>query len=754
MANRIDPENWDYSLVGKQSKKAEESGLADALWYTSPVPREKMRELLVRKDGPAIRDTFIWFSLIFGSGYLVFLFWGTWWFILPYAVYSVLYASTSDSRWHESSHGTAFKTAWMNNVLYEISSFMVFRQSAVWRWSHTRHHSDTIIRGRDPEIASPRPANLKAIVLNLFAINSAPAELRKMLIHASGRIDKEVATYLPKTEYKKVIWKARIYLFIFITVISLAVIMQSILPLLFIGLPTLFGTWLMPIYGYTQHAGLAENVLDHRLNCRTVYMNRINRFLYWNMNYHLEHHMFPLVPYHNLPKLHELIKDDCPTPYKGIVDTYREIIPALIMQSKNPEYYIKREIPTPSTNTQDVSVKKFAGQKEARDKAGFLEVCPGTELLADDTVQFDYQGKTYALYRTSDKKIYATDGICTHGNTHLAGGVVIGNQIECPKHNGRFNLTDGTVARPPVQVPLNTYDIKEEKGKVYINVDRPLDGNEKAKAHFFEVLSNENVSSYIRELILKPLNGSFSYLPGQYIQMEIPAYEMKFKDLYITPPFDKIWKSENLYSYFAMNKMVSKRNYSMASNPGNESIIRFNVRMEFPPPGLNCYAGIGSSYVYSLKNGDKVTLYGSMGDFLIKDTENEMVYLGGGAGMAPLRAHLAYLFETMGTKRKVSFWYGARSYRELFYVDYFREMEKKHGNFTFHPALSEPLKNDNWNSYTGFIHEVLLREYLDNHEDVNNIEFYLCGPPAMIQAATNMLSKLNVGEENIAFDEF
>ncbi len=399
----MEPDKWDYSLVGKQSKVAEEKGLAEATWYTSPVPREKIKELLIRKDGPAIRDTIIWFSLIFGSGYLVIFFWGTWWFILPYIVYSVLYASTSDSRWHESSHGTAFKTPWMNNLLYEISSFMIFRQSTVWRWSHTRHHSDTIIRGRDPEIASPRPVNLKALVLGLFAMKSVPAELRKMLTHASGRIDKEVATYLPKAEYTKVIWKARLYLSIFLSVIVLAFAMQSVLPLLFIGLPALFGSWLAPIYGFTQHAGLAENVLDHRLNCRTVYMNRIHRFLYWNMNYHLEHHMFPLVPYHSLPKLHELIKDDCPRPYKGIIDAYREIIPTLIKQSKDPEYYVKRKIPTPSIHKQDNSLKRFAGHTETPDENGFLEVCPDTEILTEDVARFDYKGKTYALYCTADK---------------------------------------------------------------------------------------------------------------------------------------------------------------------------------------------------------------------------------------------------------------------------------------------------------------------------------------------------------------
>ncbi len=167
---QLQQEIRDYSLVGEESGLSVERGLANATWYTSPVPKEKMRELQVRRNGPAIWDTLLWFGLIFGSAFLVIWLWGTWWFLLPYFVYTVLYATTSDSRWHESSHGTAFKSGWMNNTLYEIASFMVFRQSIVWRWSHTRHHSDTLVRGRDPEIAAPRPPDIRKIILNMFAL--------------------------------------------------------------------------------------------------------------------------------------------------------------------------------------------------------------------------------------------------------------------------------------------------------------------------------------------------------------------------------------------------------------------------------------------------------------------------------------------------------------------------------------------------------------------------------------------------------
>ena len=309
------PLKLDYSLTGVNSTLAVERGLAEAEWYQCPVPRDTMRGLLQRRDGPAIRDTILWFGLIFTSGFLTYKLWGTWWAILPYLVYSVLYASTSDSRWHETGHGTAFKTDWMNNALYEIASFMVMRESTVWRWSHTRHHSDTIIVGRDPEIAVPRPPDLKAFVMSFFNLKVYLKYFRLILLHSLGRMDADGKTFIPETEFPKVFRKARIYVALYAVVIGLAIKTGSILPLLLVGFTNLFGSWLLVTYGYTQHAGLAENVLDHRLNCRTVYMCWIHRYLYWNMNYHVEHHMFPLVPYHALPKLHAAVKDDCAVPY-------------------------------------------------------------------------------------------------------------------------------------------------------------------------------------------------------------------------------------------------------------------------------------------------------------------------------------------------------------------------------------------------------------------------------------------------------
>jgi Na+-transporting NADH:ubiquinone oxidoreductase subunit F len=749
------PTKLDYSLTGENAAKAIERGLAEADWYQSPVPRPLMRKLLERRDGPAIRDTIIWFGLIIGLGYLTYRLWPSWWAIVPYLIYAVLYASTSDSRWHEAGHGTAFKTDWMNNVLYEIASFMVMRESIVWRWSHTRHHSDTIIVGRDPEIAVPRPPDIAAIIRNLFNIGVYPVYFRRIIMHSLGQMAPAEKMFIPESQFPKIYTRARIYVAVYTTTIGLAIYTQSILPLLLVGLTNLFGTWLLLVYGLTQHAGLAENVLDHRLNCRTVYMNFINRFLYWNMNYHVEHHMFPLVPYHALPRLHEAVKEDMPKPYPSLLAAWREIMPAILHQTKDPAWHVKRVLPEPKARLNEGTYLS-----EARpDQEGWLEVCPGPDLARAEVIRFENRQKTYVLIRDEEGKLYAMDGICTHGNTHLADGLVKGKIIECPKHNGRFNLEDGSPARAPVCRGLATYPVKEHDGRLFLNVTRPGGAGLRAqKILHLRVVSNRSVATFIKELQLEPLDGSepIEFTPGDYIQLDIPPYEnIRFREFDIPEPYAAVWERQHVFDLVASNPVAGRRNnYSLASNRQLERVLRFNVRIATPPPGQACPPGIGSSYVFNLKPGDTVTAIGPFGDFHIKPTLREMVYIGRGSGMAPLRAHLSHLFETEHTHRKVSFWYGARSRQELFYEDYFQQIAATHRNFRFEVALSNPLPEDHWTGLTGFIHEVVLQNYLQDHPDPGSVEFYLCGPPMMIKAVKKMLAELGVPPTQIAFDEF
>ncbi|MFP5205781.1 MAG: NADH:ubiquinone reductase (Na(+)-transporting) subunit F [Acidobacteriota bacterium] len=749
------PRRIDYSLTGENATQAIEKGLAEAEWYQCPVPRGAMRELLIRRDGPAIRDTILWFALLIGSGVLTWKLWGTWWVILPYLVYTVLYGTSTDSRWHECGHGTAFRTDWMNRAVYEIASFMVLRESVLWRWSHIRHHSDTIIVGRDPEIQFPRPPSIRDLVLMVFAVNVYPTHFPSLLRHALGGVTEGERGFIPATEYSKLFRNARIYLAIYLVVIAAAVLWHSWLPIFLFVLPQFFGTWLMVVHNSTQHAGLAENVLDHRLNCRTVYMNPISRFIYWNMNYHLEHHMFPLVPYHALPKLHEVIRSDCPPPYPSILAAWREILPALLHQRKDPAYHVKRRLPSPKPRVRESC---FVSE-EAPDANGWLQVCSAADLRRPEAIRFDHGRKSFALYRNAEGNLFATDGFCTHGNTHLADGLVIGGTIECPKHNGRFNLIDGSPARPPICRGLATYPVEEREGRIWIDVEHARGAGARVQKTFrFRVVSNTSVATFIKELVLEPESeeSAVAFVPGDYLQFDIPAYDaIRFRDFDIPEPFATVWRNQHVFDLVASNPYPGKRNnYSLAGNPRTERQLRFNVRIATPPPGQDCEPGVGSSYVFSLKPGDTVTAIGPFGDFHIKPTQHEMIYIGGGAGMAPLRAHLSHLLETEISARKISYWYGARSKQEIFYEDYFRQLEARHPNFSFHLALSSPLAEDRWTGATGFIHEVVLEQHLRHHPNPGAAEYYLCGPPMMVKACKRMLANLGVADGQIAYDEF
>jgi len=335
----------DYSLTGPETKRAIEIGLASAEWYHSEVPRKVMKELMTRTDGPAIRDTIIWFAgLAIGAAGGIY-FWGTWWCVPFFFVYGVLYGSSCDSRWHECGHGTAFRTGWMNDVIYNIASFMVIRNPVTWRWSHARHHTDTYIVGRDAEIAWMRPPAVVRAVFAFFDVYGTIMSFRILLRNAMGTLSADEKDFIPQSEWPKAILAARIHMAIYAATLVTALLMRSWLPLFLIGLPRIYGSWHMVLCGHLQHGGLADNVLDHRLNTRTVYMNPISRYLYWNMNYHIEHHMFPMVPYHALPRLHELIKDDLPPPNTSFWDGYKELIASLREQKKNPAYYLRRELP-------------------------------------------------------------------------------------------------------------------------------------------------------------------------------------------------------------------------------------------------------------------------------------------------------------------------------------------------------------------------------------------------------------------------
>ncbi|MDF0604721.1 NADH:ubiquinone reductase (Na(+)-transporting) subunit F [Neisseriaceae bacterium TC5R-5] len=271
-----------------------------------------------------------------------------------------------------------------------------------------------------------------------------------------------------------------------------------------------------------------------------------------------------------------------------------------------------------------------------------------------------------------------------------------------------------------------------------------------------EVISNDSKATFIKELKLKIPDGeSVPFRAGGYIQIEAEPHHIRYAAFDIPEKYQDDWKKFNLFSIESICTEPTLRAYSMANYPEERGIIMLNVRISTPPPNIkDAPPGIMSSYIWSLKAGDKVVISGPFGDFFAKDTQAEMVFIGGGAGMAPMRSLIFDQLNRLNTKRKMSFWYGARSLREVFYEDDFNKLQAENENFRWHIALSDPLSEDNWQGYTGFIHQVLLENYLKNHPAPEDCEFYMCGPPMMNQAVINMLKELGVEDENIMLDDF
>ncbi len=270
------------------------------------------------------------------------------------------------------------------------------------------------------------------------------------------------------------------------------------------------------------------------------------------------------------------------------------------------------------------------------------------------------------------------------------------------------------------------------------------------------VESNPNVATFIKELTLRIPDGEdVNFRAGGYVQLECPPHVVHYKDFDIQPEFHADWDKFNIWRYSSTVTEPTIRAYSMANYPDEKGIVKFNIRVATPPPGRDDLpAGIMSSWVFSLKPGDKVTVYGPFGEFFAKDTDAEMVFIGGGAGMAPMRSHIFDQLKRLNSTRKISFWYGARSMREAFYVEEYDKLQEENPNFTWHLALSDPLPEDNWTGLTGFIHNVLYENYLKDHPAPEDCEFYMCGPPMMNKAVVSLLEDLGVEHENILLDDF
>ena len=349
-ATQMATETWQrYRLQGSPAAAGDLTDVnfeerVEQEWFTATIDRKTLKSLIKRSDFPATWHFGLWLVLLAAFGVWGWFAWGTWWALPAFLGYGILY-SAADHRHHELSHGTPFKTRWINEAFFHLCAFMTLREAYYYRWSHTRHHTHTLIVGQDPEIAAPRPPFLLGIASDLFFIWDGFNQYKRLLRNASGDLTEDGKHFVPDASRGTVVTASRVYLVLTAAVLLACLWFNSILPLIYVIGPRFYGGVLSQLFNLTQHAGLSENVHDHRLNTRTVLLNPVFQFLYFNMNYHIEHHMFPMVPYHRLPQIHKMIRDQCPPPYNGLIEAYAEIIPALLHQTTDPSFQIIRVLP-------------------------------------------------------------------------------------------------------------------------------------------------------------------------------------------------------------------------------------------------------------------------------------------------------------------------------------------------------------------------------------------------------------------------
>ena len=394
---------------------------------------------------------------------------------------------------------------------------------------------------------------------------------------------------------------------------------------------------------------------------------------------------------------------------------------------------------------------------------GVILFLVGILLLVES--QLTVKGDCRVLINENQEK-----SIKTRGGTTLLGALVE-NQIFIPSACGgkgtcgtcKCKVTEGGGDILPTELSLVSSKERKQNIRLACQVKVKQDMQIQIPDEIFNirkyqttVVSNNNVATFIKELVLQIDPGDhLEFKAGAYIQIDIPEYEADFKNFSVSEKYKAAWKRFNLLTLKAQTDEPVNRAYSLANSPAEKDILKFTIRIATPPPGKeDAPPGVGSSYVFNLKPGDRVTVSGPYGDFFSKPTKREMCFIGGGAGMAPLRSHIRHQLLTEKTDRRITFWYGARSCSEMFYHEEFTQLDEQNDNFSYFVSLSDPQPEDNWTGYTGYVHQVANAVYLSKHEDPTEIEYYLCGPPPMVTAVEKMLDDLGVEKEMIAYDKF
>jgi len=449
-------------------------------WYKTDIDRREFKAFMQKDDLHGIINTALWIASLLITGYLAYraIPLGLIYSIPAFLLYGMFYCAC-DARWHESSHNTVFKTQWMNVALNFFSTAMQQRDIVFTNWSHSRHHSYTIITEIDPEITVTRPPTFWRHFLDFFSLKEATYYFPILIQHTLGIPSAYAKDFVPEEDFKKMFWWARAAFLLNAVPVVLAIVYQTWIPLLYFIGPKFYGNCVQRAFVLAQHAGMDENVWDHRANSRTITVNPLLGFLYMNMQYHIEHHMHPLMPFHALPKFHERVKDQLPTPYKGMWAVYKEMIPALIKQAKDTSFYIKRDLPgeQPVRRVKRKSETDLTEQSEAPVQCDVPEtalvwhaVLKADELDENDALDVVIDEEHYAVYQLEAGNYRATEGVCTHEFALLADGALQDGCIACPKHNAKYDVCSGQVKTRPGKRDLKTYPIRVESDQLLLGL--------------------------------------------------------------------------------------------------------------------------------------------------------------------------------------------------------------------------------------------------------------------------------------------
>ncbi|VGO15891.1 Naphthalene 1,2-dioxygenase/salicylate 5-hydroxylase systems, ferredoxin component [Pontiella desulfatans] len=455
-------------------------------WYKADIDRREFKTLMQKDDIHGIINTTLWIASLLLTGALAWLAipHGLLFAIPAFLIYGMFYCAC-DARWHESSHNTVFKTQWMNTALNFFATAMQQRDIVFTTWSHARHHSYTVITEVDPEITVTRPPKFWPHFLDFFSLKECTYYFPILIQHTLGIPSKAAKEFVPEEEYGRMFFWARLSFALNLVPVALAVVYQSWIPLLYFIGPKFYANGVQRAFVLAQHAGLDENVWDHRANSRTIKVNPLLGFLYMNMQYHIEHHMHPLMPFHALPKFHERVKEQLPAPYKGMWAVYKEMLPALKQQAKDTTFFIKREIQGALPERR--IVKRKDGSEEAGTATNIPQCeTPGKELIwhpalkvgeldENDSIDVVIGEEHYAVYQLAAGDYRATEGVCTHEFALLANGVLQDGCISCPKHNAKYDVCSGKVLTRPGKRDLATYPVRLKEGMLELGLPKPAE---------------------------------------------------------------------------------------------------------------------------------------------------------------------------------------------------------------------------------------------------------------------------------------